>query len=136
MSFVYNTAKQMSVDWSADTIKAFIMKTTSTVDADHDFVSDVLSGNVEADFTNYVRLTLASKTVTVDDTNDRADLGAADWSITDAGGTLDNSFDRVIVFKEVTNDTDSIPLACVDYSYTTDGRSIVIEWPTPIWRHT
>ena len=136
MSFVYNAAKTMDVDWLNDTIKALMLKATSTVDPDHNTVSDVLAGNLEADFTNYTRLTLTGKTKTVDDVNDRADLDAADPSIAAAGGTLDNSIDRIIIYKEITNDTDSIPLLSLDYSFTTDGRTLIVQWPTPIWRLT
>ncbi len=55
---------------------------------DYDSLSAILAGtNDEATFTGYARRTLASVTVTVDDTNNRVDVDAADpaaWTNTGA----------------------------------------------------
>src|SRR5262245_53744071 len=56
---------------------------------DHDTLSALLAAaNDEADFTGYSRKTLASVTVTPDDTNNRQDVDAADPSAyTNSGGS-------------------------------------------------
>lgn len=130
--FAYNVAKKLDLNWTSNTIKALLLKATSTVDKDHDTVAAVLSGNNESDATGYVRKTLASKTVTVDDTNDRVDLGAASIVWTALGGATNNTLDRLIVYKEVTNDADSIPLVSFDVTKTTDGTDFTWEFSSGI----
>lgn len=120
-NFVYNAAKKIDRNFTTATVKALLLKATSTADKDHDFVSNVLSGNNEANATNYARKTLAGKSIVVDDVNDRADLKASDilWAI--LGGAINNTLDRLIVYWEVTNDADSIPIAAYDLSHITSG---------------
>lgn len=73
------------------------------------------------------RKTLASKTVTQDDTNNRVLFDAADvlWSALGAGGTID----QAQVITEITNDAASILIANFDVSNTaTNGSDISLQW--------
>jgi hypothetical protein len=88
---------------------------------DYDTLSAILAAaNDEADFTSYVRKTLSSVTVTVDDTNDRVDVDCADpvWTVgsSQALGML------VICYDPDTTggtDADLIPLVMDDAVATT-----------------
>ena len=73
------------------------------------------------------RKTLASKTVTQDDTNNRNLFDAADllWTALGAGGTID----AALAIVEITNDAASILLAHFDVSNTaTNGSDISLQW--------
>jgi hypothetical protein len=92
------------------------------------------AANDEGDFTNYTRKTLGSVTVTVDDTNNRADVDAADITYTAAGGASNNSIAKAIVCYDPDTtggtDADIIPLTYHDMVFTTDGTDQQITIPT------
>jgi hypothetical protein len=101
----------------------------------YDTLSALLAAaNDEGDFTNYTRKTLASVTVTVDDTNNRADVDAADITYTAAGGASNNSIGKAIVCYDPDTtggtDADIIPLTYHDMVFTTDGTDQQITIPT------
>lgn len=81
-----------NIDFLADTIVVGLYTDAPDIDADT-FLSD-LTGEVTGG--NYVRKTLASKTVTTDDTNNRSIADAADvqWTL------LTNSFRYIVTFKD------------------------------------
>lgn len=93
---------------------------------DYDTLSALLAAsNDEADFTNYTRKTLASVSVTTDDTNNRNDADAADFTYTSAGGATNNTIGKALICydPDTTGGTDGdiIPLTFHDASFTTDG---------------
>lgn len=99
-----------------------------SVMVDYDDLAAVLAGaSDEADFSNYVRKTGASVTVTVDDTNDRVDLDLAD--ITWTAATTGQALGKLLVCydSDTTGGTDSgiIPLTYHDFTATTDGNDLV-----------
>jgi len=110
-SAVYNKGKQVSFDWATDTIKAFLVSASYTFNADHDFVDDADTNELSG--TGYVRKTLASKTLTVDDTADEVRWDAADitWTGADFG-----TVNAMVIYKEVVDDTDSELIAYVELS--------------------
>lgn len=86
---------------------------------DYDTLAAILAAaNDEADFTGYSRKTLASVTVTVDDTNDRQDADAADPSAyTNSGGSAQAISKAVICWDGDTgagSDTNIVPLVFLD----------------------
>lgn len=116
----------------SDTIKVILLGTGYTPNKDHQFVADL--GANELSGTGYVagfggsgRKTLASKTVTKDDTNDVAFFDAADvtWAGINAG-----TAGFVAVVKEVNSDADSPVLAIVDVSpdVATNGGDYTVTW--------
>lgn len=110
-SGVYNNAKQGGDQfvWTTDTIQMLLNSASYTFDPDHDVVNDVDTNELSG--TGYVRKTLASKTVTVDDTNDEVRYDAADVTWTGANfGTVAGG----VIFKFITDDTDSVPIAWVE----------------------
>jgi hypothetical protein len=119
------------IDWTADTIRLGLNYAAYTSDPDHTYPDDsggpADTGN-EASGTGYSRKDLASKGVTVNDTDDRAEADAADvtWTGLDCG-TITGAF----VYKFVTSDSDS-PLICwLDFTdLTTNGGDVTLQFAT------
>lgn len=107
--------------------------------ADHDDVAALLATtNDEADFTNYVRKTVAGNTAsgpaapTIDDTNNRALLDLPDQTWTDAGGAANNTLGKLLIaFDDNTGtgtDANLIPLLAHDITATTDGNDLIVRF--------
>jgi hypothetical protein len=111
-----------------DALILVLLKTSGLVsDAtlrDYDTLSDVLAGaSDEADFGTYTRKTLASVTVTVDDSGDVVNLDAADPSAYTATGASQAISKAVICYDgDTTGGTDAniVPLAYLDCVVTFD----------------
>jgi hypothetical protein len=132
-SFVFNIAKgkiayYAGLPASADALIAIPIE-ASGVEADavlidYDTVSALLAAATNEQST-MGRKTLASVTVTVDDTNDRVALDAADITWTAATGNAIS--DILICYDPDTGtgtDADLIPLSWHDFSATPDGTDI------------
>lgn len=136
---VFNIAKgkvayYATLPGTNDALIVVLLKTVPDADAtlvDYDTLSAVLASNTEADFTNYARKTVMSVTVTVDDTNDRADLDIADQTWNSAGGATNNTTAKLIIGYDPDTtggtDADIIPLTHHDFVVTTDGSDVVAE---------
>lgn len=132
--FVFNIAKGRVAELAAlgaanDALILVLVKATGVeTDAalrDYDTLAACFAGTTdEADFTGYARRTLASVTVTTDDTNDRVDVDAADpaaW--TNSGGAAQNVAKAFICYDgDTTGGTDAniVPLVSLDYALTFD----------------
>lgn len=140
-NFVYNTAAgdmwQDIIDLLNDTIKAGLSSSTHTADRDDDFLddgtgSDFQSGELSgtgytAGFGGAGRKTLASKTITVDKTNDRAEFDCADLTWTGINAGTPN---KLTVLKEITNDAASKAIANIDdggFPVTTNGGDLTVQ---------
>lgn len=112
-------------------LKASGLEADDTLNNYDDLAALLAATNDEADFTNYSRKTLASVTLTVDDTNNRADADAADFTYTAAGGAANNSVGKALIVydPDTTGGTDSsiIPLTYHDCVFTTDGTDQLIQ---------
>lgn len=103
-------------------IKVLLLRDTSayTFNKDHDDIDDILvtNGGVEITVTSYARQTVSGKAVTVDDTNDRGifDCDNVAFGTLESGQTVE----AIIFYKEVNDDTDSVPLLYID------GKSDVV----------
>lgn len=141
---VFNVAKgriayYASLPAANDALILVLLKSSGLVsDAtmkDYDDLAAILAGaSDEADFTNYARKTLASVTVTVNDTDDRVDIDCDDVVYTSAGGASNNTMGKAIICydPDTTGGTDSsiIPLSAHSYDGTTDGSTITLTMPT------
>lgn len=124
------------LDLDTDSLKVALMKSTYTPSADDNFMSGISSH--ECDATNYAggfsgagRKAVASPTVTEDDTNDKGVFDAADPSTyTALGGATNNTLRHIVVWKPVTNDTDSPVLFALDFGAdkTTNGGDFTVQW--------
>lgn len=107
-----------TISWSADTIKVRPVLSADTPDEDATVMTGIgVTGNDQ---------TLGTKVgPTKDDTNDRTTYGAANptFASQPAGGAVN----KLMIFKFVTNDADSIPIAVVDIdAITPNGGDIAI----------
>lgn len=123
-SFVYNEGANGllsggTINWATDTIKARLVASSATINKD----DTVMTGHTAIGTDQ----TLASKTKTKDTTNDRIVFDAADpvWTAVAGGSTVGT----VDIFKFVTNDAGSTPIANLDITDTaTNGGDITIQF--------
>ncbi|MEU0469934.1 hypothetical protein ABZ215_38555 [Amycolatopsis sp. NPDC006131] len=115
-------------------LKSAGLEADDTLNNYDDLAALLAASNDEADFTGYTRKTLATVTVTVDDTNNRVDIDAADFVYTSAGGGTNNTIGKLLVCydPDTTGGTDSsiVPLTYHDCVFTTDGTDQTITLPT------
>ncbi|MDB5344269.1 MAG: hypothetical protein JWP89_2646 [Schlesneria sp.] len=105
--------------------------TNTTADTDKDninFVSNIGTLD-ECDASGYARVALGSEASNVDNTNDRAEFDANDVSFTGLGGNATRAIQGALIFKFVTNDSDSVPIAFVDFASDISATSTQIDIP-------
>lgn len=130
----YNRGKYIlsnsSMDFVNDTIKVLLLDNAQSYvfDPSHNFVADLTPGTNELtnnSGTGYERKTLATKAVNEDDVNDQAEMDCADIDYTsiDAG-----EIQAAVVYKEVTNDSDSPVIAYIDSGFPkqTNGGDLTL----------
>lgn len=134
-SVIYNEFKRGSaageIDLNADDIRVALLMTNTTADTENDgvnFVADFTTLD-EMDGANYVRKALANEAVNKDDANDRAEFDADDVTWT-ALGNGTRAVQGALVYKHVTNDADSIPIAFIEFAATQNpgGSDFTIQW--------
>ena len=98
---------------------------------DYDTLAALLTGNTEADFTNYARKVLTDADLTAPTPDDSANNQSSDMddqTWTSAGGTTDNTLTKMIVCYDPDttggDDTALIPLTHHDFAATTDGNNL------------
>jgi len=127
MAKVFNEAitsiGKCEIDYLNDTVVVLLLTGAPDIDADT-FISD-LSGEVSGG--GYTRKTLASKTITTDDTNDRAIFDAADVQWT----SLIADFRYIVVSQSTGNDSTSRCITTIDTGETQsiDAGTYDIAWP-------
>ena len=134
-NFIYTHAKAAllngDIDFAADDIRVLLVMTNTTVDTEVDV--DTISAFTtldEMDGANYARKALANEAVTEDEANDRGEFDADDvtWSALGAGT---RNVQAAVVFKHVTDDTDSVPIAYIDtggFPFAASGADVTIQW--------
>jgi hypothetical protein len=119
--FVFNEAAESlldgSINWGSDTIRVRPVATSESLDKDATAMTSI-------GVTGYDQ-TLGSKTRTKDTTNDRIVYDAADPTFPSVAAGAE--VNRMVAFKFVTNDADSIPIAVVDITaITPNGGNIAV----------
>ena len=111
------------IDYLNDDIVVLLLTDAPDIDADT-YISD-LSGEITGG--GYTRQTLASKTITTDDTNDRAVFDAADAQWT----ALTNTFRYIVVAQSTGNDATSRCITTIDTgsNQAIDNGTYDITWP-------
>ncbi len=140
-SFVYDNAKEqfmlgtLDLDETGDDMRIIMVMSNSTADTEKDKTTIVGGGGPfttldECDGANYARKALASQTVTEDGANNRAEFDATNITWTALGvGTRQNI--GLVLFKFVTTDADSIPIAYIDtggFPFDASGGDVTINW--------
>lgn len=134
---VYNVAKTNlmngTLDLDTHDIRCALLVGAVTINPDHATVQAVIAANTEASDASYARVALTTEAVTQDDVNDRADFDADDISF----GALDNETPTAaLIFRFVTNDTDSIPISIHDTNFgaAANGAGYTVTTPNDILR--
>jgi len=128
MAKVFNEAitsiGKQEINYLTDTVVVLLLTDAPDIDADT-FISD-LSGEITGG--GYSRKTLASKTITTDDTNDRAIFDAADVQWT----AFTNVFRYIVVAQSTGDDSTSRCITTIDTgeTQTIDSGTYDITWPT------
>lgn len=143
----FNTGKKKIVDHNdadtinllSNTIQVMLVDDTYVGNADDDLVDDgsandpaskeIAVTGYTAGFGGTGRKTLAGKTITTDDANDRVEFDANDvtWTALGAGATIG----AIILYKRNTADTDSQLIAKFEVTDTpTNGSDITAQWNT------
>ena len=128
-----------TTDFLTATIKCALLATATpyTYNPDHDFM-DAGGANdptdAELSVTGYTggfggagRKTLASKTITENDTDNRVEFDAADltWTVLSTGQTIEGA----VIIKEVTNDAATVLYAFLDpTNVPTNGSDITLQF--------
>jgi len=137
--FIYNVAcKQLldgDLDFNApDDIRVLLLEAASDENKDDATVSAVLAraGTTELTSTGYSRGALANEATSQDDANDRAEFDADDITFSSVSQAASETVVAAVVYKHVTNDTDSIPILFIDSAtglpLTPNGSDIIIAW--------
>ncbi|HUV73863.1 MAG TPA: hypothetical protein VMW79_06115 [Anaerolineae bacterium] len=136
--YTYAKAKMLSgdIDMDVDDIRMFMVMSNTTCDTEKDMqiISDGGTGFTtldECDGVGYARVPLTGEAVAADEANDRgeftADNLAPAWAAL-AVGTRQNV--GIVIYKHVTNDTDSIPIywidTCTGVGFPFDGNGGVV----------
>lgn len=132
----YNKGKfkigDSTINWASDTIRTLLVTDGYTFNADHNWVSDVSASEVAQNGGTYARVTLANKTVTEDDTNDRCTYdNTADVAHGSAGAT--QTVHGQVIYRQVGGD-DTTPgddelLFFVDFTnFAANGADITVQY--------
>lgn len=130
---VFNVVKGAAAEKVRDdpTKVGVLLLKTAESDAlmrDRATITAVLSGSTEADFTSYLRKTGLTGTLTVDNTNDWAQVTIPNQTWASAGGATNNTLVKLIVFyDEGGSDATRIPLSAHDFVVTTDGSDLTAQ---------
>jgi len=132
--YTYAKAKMQSadIDLNADDIRLLMVMSNSTADTEKDtqHIDDFTTLD-ECDGVGYARVALTGEAVAADEANDRgeftADNLAPAWAAL-AVGTRQNI--GIVIYKKVTDDTDSIPIywidTCTGVGFPFDGNGGVV----------
>lgn len=134
-SVFYNAAKSGfangNLDWDTHDIRVALLMTNTTADTENDakvFIADLTTLD-ECDASGYARVALASEAVNTDDGNDRAELDANDASFTGLGGNATRDIQGALVFRHVTNNSDSRIIGFVDFTSDIPKTATQIDIP-------
>jgi hypothetical protein len=123
---VYNRSKgRLFV--AGDDLRVMLVTSSYTFNPDHDFVADVVANEI-AGASGYARQALTSEALTIDDTNDRVALTADNVAFGALGTGASPA--AAIVYRHVTNDSDGVLLAYLDFAapIPTNGSTFTLTW--------
>lgn len=133
-SLVNNYAKKKlwdgTIDLDTNDMRAALLMTNTTADTEANIqLMNAYSTLDECNATGYARLALASEAVNVDTSNNRAEFDATDLSFTGLSGDASRAIQGVLIYKHVTNDTDSLPVVFVDFAADIPATATQIDIP-------
>ena len=122
-----------TIHWDADTIKARLVPTAAgALDID----ADVMTGIGSAEATATITLDTPAGT-TKDDAADHVKYTSSNDAVFPGAAAAIGACDRMVIFKFVTNDADSIPIAvCQITAITPADSTATVTMPTTGWFYT
>lgn len=119
-SFAYTNFKTVLLQAGIDLreaghdIRVMLVMTNTTADTQEDVTTiSAFTTLDEYDGANYVRKACANQTATADNANNRGEFDFDDFTWTSLGAGTRQA-QAAVIYRHVTNDTDSVPLAFVD----------------------
>ena len=133
-SFWYDHAAYLitngGLDWDTHDIRVALCMTNTTADTEKDkALMNAFTTLDEYDGANYARKALTESTAE-DNTNHRGTMDATDITWTALGAGTRNA-QGMLVYRHVTNDTDSIPIMWIDsggFPLTGNGGDVTVTW--------
>ena len=140
MSFVYTNAKRAllagELDLNAHDIRMALLLNTTTADTEEDVATiSAFTALGEVTDGSYARKQLANEAVNADNTNNRGEFSSdtpVTWSALTSGGTIQG----ILLFRHVTNDTDSVPIAFIDsggFPLSMTGADLIVNQNAEGW---
>lgn len=114
-----------------DDIRVALLMTNTSADTEEEIaLMNGFSTLDEMDGANYARKTLASQAIAVDMSNDRVEFDCEDLTWSSLGNGT-RAIQGMLLLKHVTNDTDSIPLAFIEFASTQNpgGSDFTVNMP-------
>jgi hypothetical protein len=127
---LYNRGADELTAFTTSTYKFLLLKGSGyTPNKDHDYVADLTPASNEVTVAGYARVTAATKTRTIDDTNDRITYDCDDPAF--GSLTAGQTVSAMVLYRFVTNDADSILIAYYDLADTaTNGSAFTVQLST------
>ncbi len=131
-NLMYNSGKMeltTNTSWTGSVIQIALVSSTYSENADHNSLTDITASELQT--TNYVRITLASRTQTEDDTNDWVSFDAADPTWTSLGPPTNGATVHGAVIFRSGSTSGTSPLICfLDLTNTqVNGSNVTINFP-------
>jgi hypothetical protein len=138
-TFVYNEAKRAflagELDMDSDDIRVALVMTNTTADTEDD--TNTISAFTtldECDGANYARKVLGTLAIVEVPASNKATFGAAD-SVWTALGDGTRQVAGALIYKHITNDADSVPIAYLDggdFPFDGGGADVTLAWASGI----
>lgn len=119
-----------TIDWDTHDIRMALVMTNTTADTETDkALMNAFSTLDEFDGSGYTREVFTNEAVNQDTPNNRSELDADDATF-GALGSGTRSIQGAIIYKHVTNDGDSIPIAYIDLTpaFNPGGGTVTVSW--------
>jgi hypothetical protein len=136
MGFLFNIGSQQFQDgttvWASAAIRARLVTTAAGAPSKD---ADVMTGIGSSDSACSVSVT-GRTTPATSDARDRTEYSSNNVVFVTVPGTV-GACNRMVFYRFVTNDADSIPLSCVDITEVTPGGgNVTVTMPTNGWFYT
>jgi len=134
-NFIFNEAKRAlaagELDLDTDDLRLMLVMTNTTADTEDDvnFVGSFTTLD-EYDGASYARQAIAGKVINEDAANNRAELDGTDTVFTSLGAGTRQA-QAAVLYKHVTNDADSVPIAYFDtggFPFDGTGSNVTVQW--------
>jgi hypothetical protein len=126
--FAYKLFKGELGDLASDDLRMMLVKDTFVEDRADNVVDDIVA--YECDATNYARKTISTsgRTVTEDDTNNRAELDFADQVWSSLGGAANNDLAGAVVYvHHASGDGSAELLFFMPFTVSTNGSDLTVQ---------